>query len=275
MLNRNRRLETYHSSKSFVERKNQTMGKSYHRRIHRRGRLSKARRKKERRRIRSKNRQLKDKNNFTNFVHKTWPCVFENHSTIPNIESDLTLDELTSFTLLQIGNTLTQRYLASEVKSMTTMERVNESIRVIADLLDESDDQNIYRDLLNVMKFLTSCKKQLLRRGAVATFAGHRSKHVTHTSTKPMSQNTQTSTTSFHPPLHPIATRHHVLDIPEPPPLPTQEQLSGRRKKPAMTCKIGVPSTTNAVRAITYLTDQSHETLQRKPDKDSWSCNIM
>ena len=131
------------------------MGKSFHRNNHRRQRWPKSRRKRERRRIRCRNRQIKDKTLFTDVVRKTWPCVFENHSTVPNIECDLSLDELTSLTLLELGNAVTRRYVSSEVKSMTTLERLDESIHVITNVLEEvRETREIYKNMLKILKFL-------------------------------------------------------------------------------------------------------------------------
>lgn len=274
------------------------MGKSFHHNIHRRQRWPKSRRKRERRRIRSRNRQLKDKTYFTDFVRKTWPCVFENHSTVPNMESDMSLDELTSFTLLELGNAVTRRYVSSKVKCMTTLERLDESIDVITTILEEvSETRDLYKDMLNVLKFLASCKKQLLRRGAVTAFKGHRSRPIIHDSVNKtpcdMTSHDSSSDTTPHvdsssdtkpldrsslPPLHPNTPSHmlkvNTASIPEPPPLPTQEQLSGSRKKVAITCKIGVPSSDD-VQSNPPSVQKSHDEKQDEKSDESWSCSIM
>ena len=263
------------------------MGKSFHRNIHRRQRWPKSQRKRERRRIRCRNRQLKDKTHFTDVVRKTWPCVFENRSTIPNMECDLSLDELTSLTLLDLGNAGTRRYVSSEVKSMTTLERLNESIHVITNVLDEvRETREIYKDMLNVLKFLVSCKKQLLRRGAVIAFKNHRSRPIIHDSAnkKPCERTSFDSSfetkpldRSLLPPLHPNTQSHMLknstVSIPEPPPLPTQEQLSGNNKEHAITYKIGVSCSDDVQRIPS--SQKSHDEKQNEKNNQSWSCNIM
>lgn len=259
------------------------MGKSFHRNNHRRQRWPKSRRKRERRRIRCRNRQLKDKTLFTNTVRKTWPFVFENHSTIPNIKCNLSLNELTSLTLLELGNVVTRRYLSSEIKSMTTLERINESIHVITNVLDEvRETREIYKDMLKILKFLASCKKQLLRRGAATTFKGHRSRPIIHDSAnkkscKMTSYETKPLDRSLLPPLHPN-TPSRMIDmitasIPEPPPLPTQEQLSGKSKERASSCKIGVPCGDDVQPSRS--SQKSHDEKQHEKSDESWSCNIM
>lgn len=274
------------------------MGKSFYHNIHRRQRWPKSRRKRERRRIRCRNRQLKDKTLFTNVVRKTWPFVFENHSTIPNIKCNLSLNELTSLTLLELGNVVTRRYVSCEIKSMTTLERVDECIHVITNVLDEvRETREVYKDMLKILKFLASCKKQLLRRGAVTTFKGHRSRPIIHDSvnktpcdmtshdsscdTTPhvdSSSDTKPLDRSSLPPLHPNTPSHmlkvNTASIPEPPPLPTQEQLSGSRKKVAITCKIGVPSSDD-VQSNPPSVQKSHDEKQDEKSEESWSCNIM
>lgn len=253
------------------------MGKSFYRNIHRRQRWPKSRRKRERRRIRCKNRQLKDKTRFTSFVRKTWPFVFENHSTIPNIMCNISLNELTSFTLLELGKFVTQRYVSSNVKNMSMMDRVNDSIEVIREVLPHiRQEQDIYKDMLKILKFLIGCKKQLLRRGATVVFKGHSRTKTFQNSLcdVPEKQNNKHELTL--PPLYPrkspitqpVKKSMVVTTIPNPPPLPTKEQLLGRAN---VTVQIASKVDTKDV----PLTHDTHEEQINEENNNSWSCGIM
>ena len=254
------------------------MGKTFKKKK-RRTKMSKTQRRKDRRRIRSKNRKSFDKVDASHYVtalHKNWPCLFQNHSSIPNIHCSISLDELSFMTLLELGNIHKQIYTYQSVKSMVYEKRIDACIKVITQTLDTldtmtdmtNDTKPMYRDMLFVLKYFVSCKKQLLRRGSIERFKGH-SKDCYKNDNKPNHEskyepNTYSPKQISGELVLKDGAEEKAQDnpfIPIPPPLPTKEQV--------------VPSKDKMVIAQKIKPSPYKDNKEKSNESTTWSCHIM
>ena len=258
------------------------MGKTFKKKK-RHTKLSKTQRRKDRRRIRSKNRKSFDKVDASHYVtalHKNWPCLFQNHSSIPNTHCSVSLDELSFMTLLELGNLHKQIYTYQIVKSMVYEKRIDACIKVVKQTLDTldtmanktNDIKPMYRDMLFVLKYFVSCKKQLLRRGSIERFKGH-SKNCYKNYTKPNHEAEHKPTYEPNTYLpkktsNELGSKDNIKEtkqdkpfIPIPPPLPTKEQIMPTKGKMCIAQKIK--------------TSPYNDNKEKVDESASWSCQIM
>lgn len=266
-------------------KKRNKMGKTFKKKK-RRTKLSKTQRRKDRRRIRSRNRKSFDKIDACHYVkalHKNWPCLFQNHSSIPNTHCSISLDELSFMTLLELGNLHKQIYTYQGVKSMIYEKRIDACITVITKTLDTldtmtnnaTDTKPMYRDMLFVLKYFVSCKKQLLRRGSIEQFKGH-SKNCYKNNEKPNHEPKYEPKATKINPLSKNGVKEKAQDepfIPIPPPLPAKEQLMADKGKICIAQKIKTSTNNHDKRSL----NESIESIDSNDinNSTSWSCQIM
>ena len=253
------------------------MGKTFKSKKKRRTKLSKTQRQKDRRRIRSKNRSTitnlvntHDETHFIKTIQKNWPCLFQNHSTIPNKFCSISFDEISFMTLLELGNLNEPLYTHTDVKCMNNEQRIDACIKIIKQVLsDEKQNSTINYNMLYVLQYFVSCKKQLLRRGNITSFKGHPKKyHVLPTNTNEVHvpKLPQIKETNIKNETSKTTILEDMMDaISLTPKQTNKEQFTHPNAKMKIAKKI----------QSTHTTSNQQEEPKQTEESSSWSCQIM
>ena len=239
------------------------MGKSYKKSRHKDIKFeNKKQRRQERRRIRTRNRKVKDDFYFEKFLNKSpFSRILENHSTVPNyfVEDDIVF--FVECVIRQLGPDVGYRDIHT---NMSIEQQLDLAITILTHALTLSKENTKNTKILHALKYIKDSKKQFQRRGTFDSFKGHDNNKL-HTIGEDETKHEEVvpKVIRHHPPLvEKLRLEVQENHIPDPPPLPSHEDLY---PKSNYTIKIAKPIKTKQPKHV-----------ETKEDNDeSWACNIM